>query len=189
MSNQADKKDYSKNTYVVLMETSGSECESWLSFIKVEGNEDAINSLQNQLEDIEFYILDELSTFDLETSRPVSYQTAKEMCKLDLNPYMPHRLFNGKLKMIDFKFSKSDDDDDKIEKVNEMIGFGDIDNFIDDEEHVFDEDARSDDDMRSRSSSSDEDEKELSMSLRDKRVFTPPPKAFSNVENKQPKKR
>ena len=52
--------------YVVLMETSGEEFESWYYFIKVKGNEENLDHLQRQLEDIEWYILDEYNTFDLD---------------------------------------------------------------------------------------------------------------------------
>jgi hypothetical protein len=130
---------FQNEKYVVLMETNGEECESWLSFIKVKGNEEAINHLQKQLESVNFYIIDDMSTFDLETSKPVSYQTAREMCLLDLNPYMPHRLFHGKLEFIDFDFVKRDDNDDKIEKVHNVLGYGDIDKYIDQEESFDDE--------------------------------------------------
>jgi len=50
--------------YAVLMETNGKEFESWYYFIRWNGNEDALRYLSKQLESIEFYILDDLSTFD-----------------------------------------------------------------------------------------------------------------------------
>ena len=165
---------FQNEKYVVLMETNGEECESWLSFIKVNGNEDAINHLQKQLESVNFYIIDDMSTFDLETTKPVSYQTAREMCLLDLNPYMPHRLFHGKLEFIDFDFVKRDDNDDKIEKVHNVLGYGDIDKYIDQEESFDDEfsDCSNPSDSSSYVSES-EDESESEDDNRKKSVKSP----------------
>lgn len=120
--------------YAILMETSGQECESWMNFIRYEGNEEALKHLQSQLEKVEFVILDDLSTFDLEIDHLVSEQTAREMCGVDLNAYMFHRKFDGTLQTIDFQFSRRDSNDDRIEKVNELIGLGDIDQFVDGED-------------------------------------------------------
>ena len=58
--------------YAVLMETNGEECESWLYFIKHDGNEDKLQHLLKQLEQIEMYIIDDLSTFDLDLEHLVS---------------------------------------------------------------------------------------------------------------------
>jgi hypothetical protein len=116
--------------YAILMETNGGEYESWYNFIRYEGNEDALEHLEEQFKKVDFHVLDDLSTFDLELKRLVSETTAREMCKVDVNAYMFHRKFDGKLEKIDFKFSKRDDDDTKIEKVNERIGMGDIDQYI-----------------------------------------------------------
>jgi hypothetical protein len=116
--------------YAILMETNGGEYESWYNFIRYEGNEEALEHLDEQIKKVDFYVLDDLSTFDLELRRLVSETTAREMCKVDVNAYMFHRKFDGKLEKIDFKFSKRDDNDTKIEKVNERIGMGDIDQYI-----------------------------------------------------------
>jgi hypothetical protein len=116
--------------YAILMETNGGEYESWYNFIRYEGNEDALEHLDEQFKKVDFHVLDDLSTFDLELKRLVSETTAREMCKVDVNAYMFHRKFDGKLEKIDFKFSKRDDNDTKIEKVNERIGMGDIDQYI-----------------------------------------------------------
>ena len=116
--------------YAILMETNGGEYESWYNFIRYEGNEEALAHLEEQFKKVDFYVLDDLSTFDLELRRLVSETTAREMCKVDVNAYMFHRKFDGKLEKIDFKFSKRDDNDTKIEKVNERIGMGDIDQYI-----------------------------------------------------------
>ena len=117
--------------YAVLMETNGEEHESWYNFIRYEGNEKALDYLQDQLSKVDFVIIDDLSTFDLETKHLVSMQTAREMCKVDLNPFMFHRKFDGKLHMINFNFSKNDRNKDRIRKVNKLLNRGDIENYID----------------------------------------------------------
>jgi hypothetical protein len=116
------------------METNGGEYESWYHFIRYEGNEDALSYLEQQFKKVEFYIIDDLSTFDIELKRLVSEETARQMCKIDLNAYMFHRKFDGKLDMIDFNFSKRDDNETMIEKVNEKIGMGEIDRYITNED-------------------------------------------------------
>ena len=120
--------------YAVLMETNGEEMESWYYFIKVEGNEDSLKYLQEQLEQVDWYILDDLSTFDLDLEHSVSAQTAKEMTKLDLNHFSFHRKFDGKLKKIDLGFSKKDKNKKKIKKAFDIIGYGLIEDYIDDED-------------------------------------------------------
>ena len=146
--------------YVVLMETSGEEFESWYYFIKVKGNEENLDHLQRQLEDIEWYILDEYNTFDLDLEHYVSAQTAKEMTKLDLNATSFHRKFDGVLKRIDFDFNRKDKNKKKIRKVNDLLAYGGIDEFID-EEDIDKEDLRSESDD---SSSDDTDNESVSSS-------------------------
>jgi hypothetical protein len=157
--------------YAVLMETSGNEFESWYYFIRTEGNMEALQHLQKQLEQIEWYILDDLSTFDLELEYPVSAQTAKEMTKIDMNAYSFHRKFDGKLKTIDFGFRRKDNNDTKIGKVFDVLGYGQIEDFIDDEdidpedlvtdsESESESDSDSDRDSSDTESSSSSDEEE-----------------------------
>ena len=90
--------------YVTLMETSGKECESWYYFIRKEGNEEALQHLHEQLEKVNWYILDDYSTFDLDMEHVVSAQTAKQLTKLELNSYTFHRKFDGKLLKIDLGY-------------------------------------------------------------------------------------
>jgi len=97
MSSKQKNKTESKNTpkvppsrkkdgkYVILMETNGEECESWYYFIRLNGNEENLKYLNKQLEQVDWVILDGLSTFDRDLEHPVSAQTAIEMCKVDLN--------------------------------------------------------------------------------------------------------
>lgn len=120
--------------YVVLMETNGEECESWLYFIKYKGNENSLNNLQKQLESIDWYILDDLSTFDLDLDHFVSSTTAKEMTKIELNHYSFHRKFDGKLKNIELNLRKKEKNEKKMVKVFDILGYGQIEDFIDEED-------------------------------------------------------
>lgn len=129
--------------YVALMETNGQEYESWLNFIRVAGNEEALAHLQKQLEEVDWYIVDDLSTFDLDLVHKVSAKTAKEMTKLELNSQMFHRKFDGKLKMINFRFEKikkkkkstpESINEAKICRVFDILGYGQIEEYISDED-------------------------------------------------------
>ena len=152
--------------YAILMETSGKENVSWYNFIRFEGNEDNLRYLEKQLSRVEPVILDELSMFTLEVDHLVSEQTAREMCTVDLNAGMFHRKFDGTLKKIRFDFSKRDDNEDRIEKIYDMIGGGDIDNFVDcEEEFGSDKEVKSEDpeedkksDREDREEDSDEED-------------------------------
>lgn len=123
-----------KNKYAVLQEMNDEEVECWLYFIKHTGNEKELEFLQKQLETIEWHMMEEESTFDLDTTHLVSETTAKEMTKVELNHYQWHRKFDGKLKMINFKLKKKDSNEDKMVKVIDMLGYGQIENYIDEED-------------------------------------------------------
>jgi hypothetical protein len=120
--------------YVILMETNGEEYESWYYFIRVEGNEENLQHIQKQFEKVDWHILDDLSTFDLDLENTISAKTAKEMTKVDLNHTSFHRKFDGKLKKIDFDFKKNDGNSTKICKIFDMLGYGQIDDYISDED-------------------------------------------------------
>jgi len=161
--------------YVVLMETSGEEYESWYYFIRVEGNETNLKHLENQLNEVDWQIIDDLSTFDLDMIHPVSAQTAKQMTKLDLNVTSFHRKFDGVLKKIDFDFKKKDGNQTKICKVFDILSYGQIDEYIDDED-IDEEDMVSNSDStdnESVSDSSSESETEIE-NLRNKTKRLPP---------------
>jgi len=143
--------------YVTLMETSGEENESWIFFIRLDGNEENIKHLQSQLEQVEWYIIDDLSTFDLDVEHPVSALTAKEMTKVDLNHTSFHRKFDGVLQKIDLGYTKKDGNDTKICKTFDILGYGQIENFIDDED-LDEEDLASDEDDSETSSGSSSEE-------------------------------
>ena len=140
--------------YVTLMETSGEENESWIYFIRLDGNEENIKHLQSQLEQVEWYIIDDLSTFDLDIEHPVSAQTAKEMSKVDLNHTSFHRKFDGVLQKIELGYTKKDGNDTKICKTFDILGYGQIENFINDED-LDEEDLVSETGSEGSSSSSD----------------------------------
>jgi hypothetical protein len=144
--------------YAILMESNDEEFEQWYYFIKVEGNEENLRYLQKQLEKIDWEIMEDLSTFDLEMEYFVSAQTAKEMTKIDLNAYSYHRKFDGKLKKIDFEFKKKDGNETKMCKVFDTLGYGKIEDYVSDED-VDEEDFESDStDEESVSSESSEEE-------------------------------
>jgi len=135
---------------VVLMETSGQECESWFYFIKYKGNEVNLKYLQEQIESVDWFILDDLSTFDLDLEHFVSERTAKEITKLELNSYSFHRKFDGELKHVNLKLKKKDKNEKKMDKVFNLLGYGQIEDYIDkediDEEDLTDTIESSDDD-------------------------------------------
>lgn len=120
--------------YAVLMETNGEEHESWYYFIRKEGNEESLRHLQDQLEKVDWYIIDNLSTFDLDLDNSVCARTAKEMTKLDINHYSFHRKFDGKLQRIDFNFTKKKSNEKKIFEVFDRLGYGQIEDYISDED-------------------------------------------------------
>ncbi len=124
----------STGQYAVLMETSEKECESWYYFIRMNGNESALRKLANQLEQVEWYIQDDLSTFDLDLEHTVTAKTAKQMTKLELNSYSFHRKFDGKLQDIHLGFKKRDTDERKMEKAFDLLGYGQIEDYIEDED-------------------------------------------------------
>lgn len=168
--------------YAILMETSEEEYESWYYFIRIEGNEENLKYLQNQLDKIDWHLLEDLCTFDLELDNNVSASTAKEMTKMDLNAYSFHRKFDGKLKKIDFEFKKHDGNETKMCKVFDILNFGKIEDFIDDED-IDEEDLvdASDNESISESDSDSESEdeeqnKKIPLSVMRSRLVVTPPK-------------
>lgn len=120
--------------YVVLMETSGEECESWYYCIRYTGNEVNLQHLQKQLETVDWYILDDLSTFDLDLEHFISEKTAKELTKLELNHHSFHRKFDGVLDKIELNLRQRDKNEKKMVKVFDILGYGQIDDYIDGED-------------------------------------------------------
>lgn len=145
-----------ESKYVVLMETSGEECESWYYCIKYEGNEENLQYLQKQLETVDWYILDDLSTFDLDLEHFISEKTAKELTKLELNHHSFHRKFDGVLDKIELNLRQKDKNDKKMVKVFDILGYGQIEDYIDDED--LDEEDLTDTPQTSSDDSSEESE-------------------------------
>lgn len=149
-----------ENKYVALMETNGKECESWYYFIKYEGNEENLKHLWDQLESVDWYVLDDLSVFDLDLDHFVSAKTAKEMTKLELNSYAFHRKFDGVLQRIDLGFKKKDKTDKKIGKAFDLLSYGQIEDYIDEEDldsEDLTENESDEDEETSEESSSEKD--------------------------------
>lgn len=163
--------------YVVLMETSGEECESWYYCIRYEGNEENLKHLHEQLESVNWYILDDLSTFDLDMEHFISEKTAKELTKLELNHHSFHRKFNGILDKVDLNLRKKDKTEKKMVKVFDILGYGQIEDYIDnedlDEEDLTDT-KQSSSEEESDQESEDESPEEIPASLQKSnlQVFT-----------------
>lgn len=115
--------------YAILQETDGKYFESWYYFIRYEGNEDALLKLEQDLDSVNWKWLGRQSIFDLEVKVLVSENTAREMTRIDLNYHSRHRKFDGELTPIDFRF-KNNHDNHRINKVNKLLQFGGIENFV-----------------------------------------------------------
>lgn len=139
--------------YITVMETNGSECESWYYFIKVDGNEDNIKHLREQIESFDWYVMGDQSAFDIEVEHTVSSTTAKEMTKLEVNSVSYHRKFDGTLKKIDLGFKEADSIETKMCKAFDILGYGKIENFLSDED--IDEEDLTDNESDESSSSDD----------------------------------
>lgn len=121
--------------YAGLMETNEQEGEAWYYFIRMEGNEEALSNLQDQLQQVDhWYVMEGLSTFDLDLEHLVSAQTAKEMTKLDHNSFAFHRKFDGKLQDINLGFRKRNNDETKMCKAYDQLSYGQIEDYISDED-------------------------------------------------------
>ena len=175
----------SEGNYAILMETNGEEYESWYYFIKVKGNEDNLKHIHQQLEKVDWYILDDLSTFDLELDTYISANTAKEMTKVDLNSNSFHRKFDGKLQKIDFDFKKKDGNETKICKIFDILGYGQIEDYIsdediDDEDLVTDDESTDNESVSDSSHSSDKDDDDDDDDSNKKRKRIPPSLSKNN---------
>ena len=173
-----------KGEYITLVENNFIENETWYYFIIKENNEEEIGFLQKQLDSIEWYIDGDLSVFNLDVKNPVSAETAKFMSKIDVNSYMFHRKFDGKLKKINFKFGSKNKDNSKImlkkmKKVFDLLSYGRIDKFIDDED-IDTDDLESDD---SNDDSNDDSDSEDSDKSSEKKLITSLPKLL-NISKK-----
>ena len=158
-SNSSEPSHITTGDYVILMETNDRECESWYYFIRKEGNEDALKHLEEQLNKVQWSMEDDLSIFDIDLEHTVSAKTAKEMSKVELNSFSFHRKFDGKLKTIDLGFKKKDKNKRMMEKAFDILGYGQIEDYIDDED-IDAEDLVTDNDSESESDSESDSESE-----------------------------
>ena len=74
----------------------------------------------------------------------VSESTAKEMCSAELNSVTFHRKFDGKLRNIHLNLRKKDSNEDMIEKINEVLGLQQIEEYIDCEDENIGSEEESD---------------------------------------------
>jgi len=123
-----------ENSYVVFIETNNEKNQTWYTFIRKDGNENSLLKLQIQLSQIDWYSLKDLSIFKLDLDNTVSEKTAREMCSINLNLWMFHKKFDGEMKDIDFAFKKSDSNEKRIEKVFDTLGYGQIQEYLSNEE-------------------------------------------------------
>ena len=128
--------------YAVFQEINGKACETWLTFIKYEGNEDELNELQKQLQEVEWYILGELSLFDMDLIHLVSEETARDICKLNLKNLLRHRKFDGKLSPVSLGFHSSANNTSKIVKAFKTLSYGRIEKYLTGEDIVISENER-----------------------------------------------
>lgn len=143
--------------YAVIQEYNDKEMESWLYYIKYDRNEDNLNHLKHQLDSIEWVVLEDCSVFDIDLEHLVSAQTAKEMTKVELNVHQWHRKFDGKLDKIDFEFKKKDNNETKICKIFDHLGYGQIEDYISDED-LDEEDLTTDEDDDDEDDDNDDDD-------------------------------
>ena len=144
--------------YAVLAETNNQYAETWYYFIRYDTNIEALEQLYAQLESVEWVYLESYSTFALDLENLVSPQTAKELTKLNINEGSYHRKFDGTLQFINFGFRKRDNNIVRLINVCDTIGFGGIENFIDQED--FDPEDFVTDSGSEESESEDESESE-----------------------------
>ena len=155
--NKSTENKSTENKYVVLCETNEHESESWYYFLKYNGNENELKYLYDQLEKIEMYLIEDMSTFDLDLEHLFSEQTAMEMIKLEVNSVSFHRMFTGKLQFVNLELKKRDDNEDMLMKCYEILGMGQIEDYVDGE-FVHPEDLVDNDDQNKESNEESDNE-------------------------------
>jgi len=148
--------------YAIIQEVNESETEAWQYFLRWEGNEEEIQYLHKTIQSIDWIPIEECSIFYSNIDDLVSEQTAKEMSRLDFGSKWRNRKFDGKLEHINFGFKKRDRTIEKMNKIFDHIGYGQIEDYIGDEDYSGDSDDRSDDsdDQDEDDDSSDSSEEE-----------------------------
>ena len=106
------------------------------------------------------------STFDLDMDHLFSEQTAKEMIKLEVNSVSFHRMFTGKLNLINLELKKRDENEDMLMKCYEILGMGQIEDYIEGE-FIHPEDLVDNDDDESEYDESGEELVPFPLDLKD----------------------
>tara|TARA_B110000285_G_scaffold132813_1_gene149019 strand:- start:1722 stop:2258 length:537 start_codon:yes stop_codon:yes gene_type:complete len=119
-----------KSRYAVFAETNTDDMETWLTFIEINGNEEHLSILSNQLDEIDWSAAPEYTGMFVIDTKGVSLSTARDMMFVNLNTRYDPNKFDGRMKKIDFGFEKRDSDETKAVKVYELIGEGNICNFL-----------------------------------------------------------
>jgi hypothetical protein len=143
-------------TYAILSEINEETFDTCYSFIRYQGNEDALKELKETLDNIDWYLLEELSVFEVVLEPLISEKTANELISLKFRNSCRHRKFDGKMKKIDFKFKKKDSNNKKIRKVFSKLNGSSLDDHIDGEVDYGD----SSDEVEELEDEEDEDEEE-----------------------------
>ena len=95
------------------------------------------------------------------------------MTKLELNSYAFHRKFDGVLQRIDLGFKKKDKTEKKIGKAFDLLSYGQIEDYIDEEDvdsEDLTENESDEDEETSEESSSEEDTETPRKSSRSKGI-------------------
>ena len=143
--------------YAVFAETNADDMETWLTFIESKGNSSYLADLSTQLDQIDWSEAPEYTGMFVIDTDGVSLSIAREMMFVNLNTRYDPNKFDGKMKQIDFGFEKGDSDETKAVKVYEMIGEGNLCNYLGKEDLEGCSLKDSDDEDYSDASSSDDD--------------------------------
>ena len=128
--------DAIENNYIVLVEMNKEECETWYYFIKSEGNQESLCWLHQQLKQVNWYLIKDISIFTLDIHNVVSEKTASEMCTLQINQYSSHRKFDGILQFINCNLLDTDTNYIKMLKIYNLLGYGQIEQYINNEDDI-----------------------------------------------------
>lgn len=133
----------SERRYAVLSESNVDYPETWFYFLHAsESNLPHLKHLADQINMIDWEILEGCSVFAIDADNTVSEQCAIDMCKIDLHTRHVNRKFDGVMRRVDFGFHKKHRNHKLILKVNDLLLKGKISQYIDDE-HVIREESTS----------------------------------------------
>ena len=132
------------SSYCVFCETNLQYLESWYTFIKKEGNEIALRSLQKQLDEVVWDTDPDSGHFQLDLENTVTPASARQMIHIDLGNKFFHQKFDGLMKEVDLKISKKDKDRVKVRKANRVLQKNGIRRFLEAEDLTGCDDFNSD---------------------------------------------